>query len=405
MVKFLPKGWRRTRLSDIAEVNPKSQKIASTERIAFVAMTDVSTDGLLIKETDRLASDVMSGMTQFQEGDTLLAKITPCFENGKGAFISTLSHKYGFGSTEFHVIRPRTLVHPNYLFWLTRQTKFRKLGAQNMTGSAGQRRVPSEFLKSFPVPLPPRLEQEKIAKILGSVDAAIAATRRVIEQTRTLKCALMQELLTSKKRSSLGKQVKLGDVARITNGSTPSKKVSAYWENGNIPWLPTGKVNDKIITKADQFITQKALDECSLSLIPTGSTLVGMIGQGKTRGMTAYLTFDSTINQNFAAVIPGPELDDEFLFQLLTMQYRQLRESSQGSNQDALNCGILKSYQVVLPPMHVQQQVAALAKGFDIREREDIDFSELLQNVRTSLLAALLSGKVRVPSPEFSAVR
>jgi type I restriction enzyme S subunit len=361
---------------------------------------------------DRLAREIATGLPQFQPHDTLVAKITPCFENGKGALVAALPHRYGFGSTEFHIIRPNGIANPEFLYWLTRSANFRRLGEQNMTGSAGQRRVPTEFIGAFSVLLPPVAEQEKIAEILSGIDTMMVETRRVIEQARSVKRALMQELLTNGmpgrhtdfKDSPLGRVpadwriANLGDVAKIGNGSTPSKNVSAYWNGGDIPWLPTSKVNDRIITAADTFITRKALDECPLSLIPSGAILVAMIGQGKTRGMCAYLAIPATINQNFASIVPGTALDEWFLFHLLSDQYAKLRRSGRGSNQDALNCAILKSYLVPVPGIDEQREISKLAGAIDCREEVERRQLQALAALKEAVLSRLLAGDIRAPT-------
>ncbi|MCO6491273.1 MAG: restriction endonuclease subunit S [Phaeodactylibacter sp.] len=102
--------------------------------------------------------------------------------------------------------------------------------------------------------------------------------------------------------------VKIADVATVGNGTTPSRKNKEYWENGQIPWLPTGKVNDIEIEFADEFITEKALEETSLKLLPVHTVLVGMIGQGKTRGMSAITKLEATVNQNFAYIVSKEKL-------------------------------------------------------------------------------------------------
>jgi len=113
----------------------------------------------------------MKGYTYFQKGDVLLAKITPCFENGKAAVVRGLPHDTGFGSTEFHVLRPSDKVDVKYLFYQIWNPAFRFVGEKNMTGTAGQKRVPTDFLKRHKIPLPPLAEQKRIAAILDKADA------------------------------------------------------------------------------------------------------------------------------------------------------------------------------------------------------------------------------------------
>ncbi len=160
-------------LNEIVEINPRIPKELSAmrdQRVAFVPMAAVSEDGSICSESERPLSDVMKGYTYFQKGDVLLAKITPCFENGKAAVVQGLLHDTGFGSTEFHVLRPSKEVDANYLFYQVWNPVFRFVGEKNMTGTAGQKRVPTDFLKRYKIPLPSLNEQKRIAAILDKAD-------------------------------------------------------------------------------------------------------------------------------------------------------------------------------------------------------------------------------------------
>src|SRR5262249_49581634 len=149
------------------------------------------------------------------------------------------------------------------------------------------------------------------ASILDAGDTAIERARAAIERARELKRALMSELLppwigfrnlSAEQIPREVKEVVRADVVcDVCNGSTPSRGESRYWRQGIIPWLATGKVHDRLITQADEFVTNAALQECSIRVLPKSTVLVAMIGQGRTRGMSAYLGIDACINQNFGA--------------------------------------------------------------------------------------------------------
>ncbi|MDQ0867408.1 restriction endonuclease subunit S [Arthrobacter globiformis] len=163
---------RTVRLEDVAHVNPRlSEKIDPSTFVSFVGMAGLSADRAATETEDALPyGEVAKGYTAFQNGDLLLAKITPCFENGKIGQ-ARLSHRLGFGSTEFHVIRPRPeLAESRFLLHFLRSPKFRAAGEMRMTGSGGQRRVPVDYVKQAQVYLPPLGEQRRIAAILDKAD-------------------------------------------------------------------------------------------------------------------------------------------------------------------------------------------------------------------------------------------
>ena len=176
------------KLADVAELNPSlSEALGDDDPISFVPMSAVTaeTASTSIGE-DRRYAEVSTGYTPFLDGDVLVAKITPCFENGKIAQ-ARLSHRVGFGSTEFHVVRPRAgQADARYLLHFLRQERIRRDGERRMTGSAGQRRVPEHFLSGLDVPLPPLLEQQRIAKVLDLTEALRAKRRESLSQLDTL---------------------------------------------------------------------------------------------------------------------------------------------------------------------------------------------------------------------------
>jgi type I restriction enzyme S subunit len=154
-------------------------------------------------------------------------------------------------------------------------------------------------------------------------------------------------------------------VARIGNGTTPSRDRSDYWDNGTVPWLASGQVNDYIVRQARQFITPVAQKDASLRVLQAGSVIVGLYGQGKTRGTAAYLSVDATINQALAGVTPGNELDGRFLHYLLIAGRDYLRNEGRGGSQPNLNCSIVGSFTALLPPRPEQDQIVAYLRAQD----------------------------------------
>lgn len=172
-------------LLEAAEINPplpKGRAPLPIDSVAFVPMAQVGEDGSIRSIESRPFSEVSKGYTQFYENDVLLAKITPCMENGKAAMVSGLPTLVGCGSTEYHVLRAREGTWPRYLFHSVWNEPFRNLAAKNMTGSAGQKRVPRSFLECHKIPLPSLAEQKRIAVILDKADAI----RRKLQQSLRL---------------------------------------------------------------------------------------------------------------------------------------------------------------------------------------------------------------------------
>ena len=168
----IPNSWVWVRLGEVVEVNPNKIKIdiGENELVDFIPMKNVSESSPeIIEKNFEKFKDLQKGYTQFIKNDILFAKITPCMENGKTAIISDLKEKIGYGSTEFHILRSTKIINNKLLYNFLKQKGFREDARYNMTGSVGFRRVPTEFMKSYPFPLPPLEEQQEIVRILDEV--------------------------------------------------------------------------------------------------------------------------------------------------------------------------------------------------------------------------------------------
>lgn len=193
--------WQRVRLPEVVEINPPrpaKDDHASDMPVSFVPMAAVSEETGRIEEAeDRPFGEVRSSYTAFAEGDLIWAKITPCMENGKAAVARGLTNGLGFGSTEFHVLRPGPDVLAEYLFYFVRQESIRKEAEANMTGSVGQRRVPTEFLEEMEIPLPPVEEQVRIVARLEALVGRIRRTQARLEGVPTHAQRLREAVLAA----------------------------------------------------------------------------------------------------------------------------------------------------------------------------------------------------------------
>lgn len=247
-------------------------------------------------------------------------------------------------------------------------------------------------LSKFSFRLPSIQEQARLLAPLLAANDVINSLNSLALTARQSMRALAKELFIE--RREVTATTKIGDVAIVRNGTTPSRTNLDYWD-GDVPWLPTGKVNERYIETADECITQLALRKCSLRLIPAGSTLVAMIGEGKTRGKSALLKIDATINQNFAAVSPGEALIPEFLFYQLESCYEPLRHWSHGTNQQALNTKLVSDFPIWVPSLDEQREIvaeiAALESQRMAAERRRGSFQTLYRSISSKVLDGCLA--------------
>ena len=196
---LLMKGARTASLGAFALIRPETTAPASDRLVPFLPMESVTENGQIVDIKLRKWSQVNAGFTRFASNDILIAKITPCFENGKGTIVPMGSSVWT-GSTEFHVLRAKHGVCPKWIYWHTRAREFRQKGAGSMTGSAGQQRVPSSFVENFPIKQIEHEEQVRMANALDAVDCALIHEREMLVKLRATKESLMNVLLRGKVR-------------------------------------------------------------------------------------------------------------------------------------------------------------------------------------------------------------
>ena len=278
-------------------------------------------------------------------------------------------------------------------------------------------------MRQIPVLAPPPEEQAAIVRFLdwanGRLERTIRAKRRVIALLTEQKQAIIHRAVTR----GLDPEVPLkpsgipwlgaipqhwelwrvSRLAKVGNGSTPSRENLNYWKNGSYPWLNSSQVNRGFIDSADQFVTTTALRECHLPKVQADSVLVAITGQGKTRGMSAVLGFEATINQHIAFITPRvPVTTATYIHLFFTAAYLQLRASSadSGSTKGAITCEDLKRFKLAIPPVSEQLQIQVFVKAETksieetiSRLEREIDF---LREYRTRLVADVVTGKLDV---------
>jgi len=275
--------------------------------------------------------------------------------------------------------------------------------------------------------------QQEIDKIIGYIDHETAKIDSLIEKQQQL-IALLKEkrqaVISHAVTKGLNPNVKmkdsgvewLGDVpegwkvgklgyyAKISNGATPNRENKAFWENGNIPWLNSSKINDVFVTQAEQFITKDALLKTSVQPVKENDILMAITGEGQTRGRVAICKISATINQHLAAIsITDKLIDHEFLFLWLRSQYERLRFESDGggATKAAITCGEIGAFPVVIPTSSEQKEIVKYIfkknDHFDGLEEKAQYQIQLLQERRTALISAAVTGKIDLRDWQASA--
>lgn len=408
----VPNGWKPAKLKDAAQVNPQSNSVDDDSLVTFLPMTAVSESGIIQSAEIRKAIDVKKGFTSFETGDVLVAKITPCFENYKGCLCTDLKNDRGYGSTEFHVLRPKKNITGEYLHILTRTHHFRGTGELNMTGTAGQKRVPTVFLKNYDFPLPPLPEQKAIADLLSTWDEAIEKTERLIQVKEKQLRQMSRWLLFGHKR--LGNQkneladghffkypsdwalVKIGKVAKevsTRNGESEETVLSCSKYDGFVNSLDyfgkqvfsSDTSNYKVVEKGQFGYPSNHVEEGSIGLL-----------EHCEKGIVSpiYVVFEAS----------KEKVHSPYLYKLLkTDIYRHIFQVSTSSSVDrrgSLRWGDFSKIKVLIPSLEEQQEISETLSS----AQHEIDLLKQLadkyKTQKRGLMQKMLTGEWRV-KPEI----
>ena len=267
-------------------------------------------------------------------------------------------------STEIIPLLPQG-VDREFLALLLRKDEVVAAAMSAKTGSRMPRADMDELFK-IEVTIPDSIdEQRRIATKLYAQLAAVDEVRKAVNaQAKDVQKIIPAILKSAFKDVEHAKRVRIGDAARTTSGTTPERSRKDYWEPPKYPWIKTGEVVFKPILTTEEKVSEKAFRECSLPLLPPGTVLIAMYGQGKTRGQSAVLEVEATTNQACFAILPNDAFDPEYLQFWLRHSYEALRTLSEarGGNQSNLNGSILNDFEVPLISIEQQRDIAQRVK-------------------------------------------
>ncbi|MGE0600870.1 MAG: restriction endonuclease subunit S [Dehalococcoidia bacterium] len=372
----LPPGWCQARIGDLVELAPKTHEADNLEA-GFVPLQrlGVTYRGRHTFEP-RPWGEIKKAYTHFQNGDVLLARITPSFENGKAGIARDLPNGIGAGSSEYFVCRPYGgAVLPEFLLAYFKTRDFLRDGEQVMSGAVGQQRVPKQFVLERKIPFAPLNEQKRIADKLDALLARVDACRERLDRIpgilkrfrQSVLAAATSGELTADWREERGLEMDwvpstVKDIADVGTGSTPLRSNAELYAPSGVPWVTSAATSEPFVYSAREFVTDEAVRSHRLRKYPVGTLLVAMYGEGKTRGQVSELAIEATINQACAAIQPEPSrVETGFLKLVLQANYLEMRELAEGGNQPNLNLSKIKNFPLLLPSTEEQREVCLRA--------------------------------------------
>jgi len=412
----IPDDWKIQELSDFVEIETGKRAKGgglSEGTVASIGGEHIDGQGNILWSDMKYIPDdfynlLKQGMVQI--GDILLVKDGAT--TGKVAIAKYLKYEKVAVNEHVFLIRSKTERLSNEFLYYFLFSKF------------GQRQIKTRFhgliggiirndLENVLVPIPSITEQRGIVGVLGVVDSVIAKTGEVIAKTERLKKGLMQTLLTrgighkEYKQTPIGtipkewEVVKVKDVANLQSGGTPSRDKPEYWENGTIPWIKSGELNDAEIYNAEEKITELGLKNSNAKIFPEGTLLMALYGKG-TVSKTAILRIDAATNQAVCAFTPkngnfNPKYMQHCLIFMRNRLLNQLTNPSSDVGRTNIYMGMLESFKIPLPKkVEEQKKIAEILSTVD--EELNLLRSEKLkfERIKRGLMDLLLTGKIRV---------
>lgn len=385
--------WKRVTLGEICSIEIGGTPSRSEERYWWKSGSDsIPLPWVSISDMkSKVITDTKESITEIG------ASKSNCKHVPKGTLL--MSFKLTIGRLAFagrdlytneaiSAIKPIRDICPEFLYY--------GLQHWNLTGDSDQAvkgvTLNKQKLQEIPCLLPPLPEQKKIAEILSGIDYCIEKLEREAAKYELLTKATLHEYPSR----YYAEHVLLRDCANLQAGGTPDREQKSFWD-GNIPWVKTGEINYNLITSTEECISEEGLQSSSAKLLPAGSILMAMYGQGATRGRVARLGISASTNQACLAINSyDSRASNEYLYWILTSQYEHLRSQVQEGTQKNLSKGIVGEQLIPLLDGRRQDEFCKLCSFFDGLKKLNREKVSALSRLKCSVASDLLSGRKRV---------
>lgn len=407
--------WKETTIEESVEINP-SYSLKKGALAKKISMADLEP---FTRKVANYEVAEFTGGSKFKNGDTLMARITPCLENGKTSYVNVLEKdEIGFGSTEFIVLRGKEGISDNkYVFYLSISPEFRNTAIKSMTGTSGRQRAQVDAISKWQFHIPPIHEQKEIAALLSSLDDKIELNNAINKNLEEMAQALFKRWFVDFEfpnengepykssggefeESELGlipKGWKVGratDIFDVQSGGTPKTSTSEYW-NGEIPFFtPKDCSNSLYVIETEKTITEDGLNNCNSKLYKTDTVFITARG---TVGKVALAGRDMAMNQSCYALVAKSGYTQKYVFHLTQQLVNVLRKNASGAVFDAITVSTFQNLKTTLPDIELVRHFDGLVNGLYSLLLEKANETQTLQQLRDTLLPKLMSGEIRVP--------
>jgi type I restriction enzyme S subunit len=411
--------WPRTRLRFVAKLNPGSTldlPVDPEAAVTFLPMEAIGTSGIIDCSVKRSMREVASGFTYFERNDVVVAKITPCFENGKGAWLNTLDTPFGFGTTELIVLRPGAKIDGRFLYWVTQGRDFRSTGERSMTGSAGQQRISNEFVACFPLAVPPLSTQKYLCDALenklSDIDRFIANKRLLMHLFEEQKVAAINRAVTRGINPTVRLKASgidwLGEVPthwRVQRIKHLVRSVDHRSVSGNEPLLSMrmyhGLVRyDEHYERAPQVATL-----VGYKLVQPGQIVINRMQAGN--GLIFASSLSGIVSPDYSVFDVTGEVLPEFAATRFRSQTARTKFRQESKGLGTGSSGFLRLYDdrlasihIAMPPQDEQEKILQYLRGslaqIDAAIQTAARELDLIREFRAALISAVVNGDLDV---------
>lgn len=387
--------WKIYKLKACVEVNPK-EKLSKGRVSKKIGMDRLEP---FCRDVAGYEMAKFSGGSKFRNGDTIMARITPCLENGKIAMVNILdSGEVGFGSTEYIVFRAKSNVtDPDYVYYLICSPYVRDIAIKSMVGSSGRQRVQTDIIRNLELPFPDIEIQKNIASILKVLDDKICLNNKInknLEQQAEalFKAWFLDYIPWNGNVPSSWIDGKLGDFTDIKRGGSP-RPIQKYLSNSGLRWLKISDVTSlqtPFVIDIKDHIIEDGLKKTVL--LKEGSLV---LSNSATPGIPKILDVDSCIHDGWL-YFPQSKFSREYLYLYFKYIRQQLVNLSNGSVFNNLKTDILKNYPTILPDKETLQRFDSIVNPIFLEIQNRTRESHQLVDIRDALLPKLMSGELDV---------
>ena len=410
----VPEGWEFINGSEVYDVNPNPKP--DTEPNTYIEMDALDTELPWPKYFGKRNASEYSGKT-FTTGDTLFARITPCTENGKAAFVPEMETTVGIGSTEYAVLSPKTdRINSWLLYYLAKSYPVHNYAVSRMRGSTGRQRVPfSVFRRELNISLPPISEQRKIATVLYTIDRAIEKTKKILDQSRQIKKGVVQSLMTkgahqhtSYEDYRLGpidltkpKEWDLRSFGEFSFRIQDGPHITPDYVDEGVPFVSSQNVNpfgeEFDYSQYEKYISEGTYEEINQNCRPEKGDLI--ISRRATIGPTQLIRHNDQFGffVGVAVIKTDDTVYNPFLEQLMnwSVMNKLWHLKSPGSTMKTLNLGTIKDQKIPIPSIQEQKEMVDIIGSIDEEMANNQRYKESLQRLKRGLQQDLLPGTVR----------